>query len=233
MNKLSVMTAVCAVALGTALTGCSATATESKTETAASSSTPAAGTGASTTLAIPDLPTGPHKTIADYVAENKIIESAVNRGDPDAPKFDFVMPPDWRAAGNQKPEWAYGAIVYEKAKNPADPPFMTAIVSKLTGDVDPAKVLEYAPGLLENLPGYQQDGDFVRTAMSGFDAVGFQGSYLTDDKERRYIAQKTVVIPGKDGALFVLQLNADAPEGQQDAVLAAAKVIITESKITV
>ena len=49
---------------------------------------------------------------------------------------------------------------------------------------------------------------------------------------RRYIAQETVVIPGKDGALFVLQLNADAPEGQQQVVLDAAKVLNADSTIT-
>lgn len=226
MKKLSMTVAVCALTVGLALTGCSATATKDKTETSAASS-------ASTSLNVPDLPSGPHKTIADYVAENKIIESAVKRGDPGSPKFELAMPPDWRPAGKQKPEWAYGAIVYEKAKNRADPPFMTSIVSKLTGDVDTAKVLEYAPGLLENLPGYQQDGDFVRTAVSGFDAVGFQGSYLGDDDVRRYIAQKTIVVPGKDGAIYVVQLNADSPADQSDVVKAAAKVILEQSKITV
>jgi len=67
--------------------------------------------------------------------------------------------------------------------------------------------------------------------VSGFDAIQFQGSYLRDE-ERRYIAQETVVIPGADGALFVLQLNADAPAGQEDAVRAAARVINAETKIT-
>lgn len=45
------------------------------------------------------------------------------------------------------------------------------------------------------------------------------------------IAQKTVVIPGND-ALFVLQLNGDAPEGQKDVVIDAAEIIDEQTKIT-
>jgi hypothetical protein len=41
------------------------------------------------------------------------------------------------------------------------------------------------------------------------------------------------VIPGKDGAIFVLQLNADAPKDQGQVVRDAAKVINAETKITV
>ena len=108
---------------------------------------------------------------------------------------------------------------------------MTAIYSKLTGNVDAAKVLEYAPGMLENLPGYEQDGDFKKETLSGFESIAFQGSYLQDNV-RRYIAQKTVVIP-KGDALFVLQLNADAPLGQDDVIKEAAGVINRETKITV
>ncbi len=138
----------------------------------------------------------------------------------------------WALPGARKPDWAYGAIIYDKAKNPADPPFMTAIVNKLTGDVEAAKILEYAPGLLENLPGYQPDGEVDKTSLSGFDGIVFEGSYLQGDV-RRYIAQLTVIIPGSDGALFVLQLNADAPEGEEQVVRDAAQVIRSDTTITV
>jgi hypothetical protein len=178
------------------------------------------------------MPTGPNKTIADYINENKIIESPFNKDEPGAPVFNFPTPPDWALAGEQTPEWAYGAIVYQNPVNPEDPPFVLAIISKLTGDVDPAKILEFAPGLLQNLPGYEQDGDVEKITLSGFDGVEFQASYLKGE-ERRYIAQATVVIPGKDGAIFVLQLNADAPKDQGQVIRDAATVINAETKITV
>ena len=224
MKTMSVVSTVglCAVTLSVTLIGCS-TKTESKP--AASASSAASG------LAVPDMPTGPHMTINDYVDDNKIIETPVTKGEAGTPTIHFAMPPDWKAAGSRKPEWAYGAIIYDKAKDPADPPFMTAIYSKLTGNVDAAKVLEYAPGLLQNLPGYEQDGDFKKSQVSGFDATAFQGSYLRDNV-RRYIAQKTVVIP-KGGALFVLQLNADAPLGQDDVIHSAADMIARDSTISV
>jgi hypothetical protein len=71
-----------------------------------------------------------------------------------------------------------------------------------------------------------------KITLSGFDGVEFQASYLKGE-ERRYIAQATVVIPGKDGAIFVLQLNADAPKDQGQVIQDAATVINAETKITV
>jgi hypothetical protein len=223
MKKISALAGVCAVTAGLVLPGCSAK-TETKTETATESTT---ATSTTTSAA----PAAAKKTIADYVAENKIIETAIRQGDPGPPSFQFPIPPGWRAAGNQKPDWAYGAIVYEKAKDPADPPFMTAIISRLSGNVEAAKIFEYAPGLLQNLPGYEQDGEVQKSTLSGFEAIQFQGSYQRENT-RRYIAQKTAVIPEKDGSLVVLQLNADAPLGQDDVILEAATVIDAQTKIT-
>ena len=234
MKKLSMVTTVglCAMTLSVTLAGCNATKTENKPEASSAASSASSSAAASSTLAVPDMPTGPHKTIADYVNDNKIIETPYKKDEPGAPVFNFPTPPDWELAGSKTPEWAYGAIVYQKAANPADPPFVLAIISKLTGDVDPAKILEYAPGLLQNLPGYVQDGDVQKTTLSGFDSIKFQASYLKGE-ERRYIAQATVVIPGKDGAIFVLQLNADAQQDQGQVIRDAAKVINADTKITV
>lgn len=233
MKTISAVVALSAVAASVALGGCNATKTDSKPEASSATTSAAANAGSSSSeLAVPDLPSGPHKTIADYVDENKIIEAPVSKDEPGAPIIKFGLPPDWKPAGNRKPEWAYGAIIYDKAADPADPPFITAIFNRLSGNVDPAKVLEYAPGLLQNLPGYSQDGDVKKTTLGGFDGIVFQGSYMQDDK-RRYVAQKTVVIPGKDGAVFVLQLNADAPLGQDQVILDAGEVIDRDTTITV
>lgn len=225
MKKISALASVGAVAASLLLAGCN-----SKTETTTQTATTAESTAATSTTTSA-APAAVKKTIADYVAENKIVETAIKQGDPGPPSFQFPMPPGWRPAGNQKPEWAYGAIVYEKAEDPADPPFMTAIISRLSGNVEAAKIFEYAPGLLQNLPGYEQDGEIQKSTLGGFEAIQFQGSYQRENT-RRYIAQKTAVIPEKDGSLVVLQLNADAPLGQDDVILEAAKVIDAETKIT-
>ena len=234
MKKMSMITTVglCAATLSVTLAGCNATKTEVKSEASSAASSAASGAASSSAAATPDMPAGPNKTIADYVNDNKIIETPFKKDEPGAPVFDFPTVPGWELAGAKTPTWAYGAIVYQKAVNPNDPPFVTAIISKLTGDVDPAKILEYAPGMLQNLPGYTQDGDVQKSTVSGFDATEFQATYLRGD-ERRYIAQETIVIPGKDGAVFVLQFNADAPQDQGQVVRDAAKVINADTKITV
>ena len=231
MKKMSMVTTVglCAVTLSVTLAGCNATKTEVKSEASSAASSVAASSSAAAT---PDMPAGPNKTIADYVNDNKIIETPFKKDEAGAPVFDFATPPDWELAGAKTPAWAYGAIVYQKAANPNDPPFVTAIISKLTGDVEPAKVLEYAPGMLQNLPGYTQDGDGQKSTVSGFDSIKFQATYLRGD-ERRYIAQETIVIPSKDGAVFVVQLNADAPQDQGQVVRDAAAMINADTKITV
>src|SRR5690606_37603861 len=126
------------------------------------------------------------------------------------PDFDFPLPPGWSDAGEATPDWAYGAIGYDQPNDPNDPPDMYAIASKLTGDVDPAKILELAPQQLEEMEDFKPMGEPARSTLSGFDAVEFAGTY-EHDGQRRFVAQKTVVVPASDG-LFVLQLNGDSLE---------------------
>ena len=63
--------------------------------------------------------------------------------------------PGGQDAGNRTPEWAYGAILSSDPAMAQDPPTIIALVSRLTGNVDPAKILEFAPGEIKNLPGYE------------------------------------------------------------------------------
>lgn len=237
MNKMTaVATAgLAAVSLSFALVGCgSDSKTESKSSTSTSTSTSSAtSTSKSTeTSASPTQAAGKNKTIQDYMKENQITEKPVKRGDPGSPKIDLAMPPGWSDAGQQTPDWAYGAIVFDKPQDPADPPSIISIVSKLTGNVDPQKVLEFAPGELQNLPGWTPlgDGGANKSTLSGFDAVQLGGNYTKDGK-KRIIAQKTVVIPVQDG-LYVLQMNADALDGQEGPLMDATNVIDEKTTIT-
>ena len=220
-----------AISLSVALVGCGSK-TETKTSTSTSTSTsPSTSTSTKTTASSsPTQAAGPNQTIRDYLKENNIQETAVQRGDPGAPTIDLPFPPDWSDAGQQTPEGAYGAIVYDKPEDPSDPPSIIALVSKLTGNVDPAKILEFAPGELKNLPQYEPLGDINESTLSGFDAVQLGGMYVKDGK-KRIIAQKTVVIPGSDG-LYVLQMNASALDGQEGPLMDATSVIDDETTIT-
>ena len=66
--------------------------------------------------------------------------------DTTAPRVDLPLPPGWADAGPNTPEWSLGAIIYSTPTDPANPPNIIAVMSKLTGNVDPAKIVEYAPG---------------------------------------------------------------------------------------
>ena len=221
--------AVAAVAIGIGLSGCGS---DTKSERSASKQTFAASS-TTTSKAAPTSSApaaGAKKTIVDYIKENGIVESPVPRGDAGAPTIDLPFPPGWEDAGSRTPEWAYGAIVSSDPAMAQDPPTIIALVSKLTGNVDPAKILEYAPGEIKNLPGYDGAAEGSPSTLAGFDATQIGGTY-TKDGVKRAIAQKTVVIPGQD-ALYVLQLNADGTEDQMGALTDARSVIDEQTTIT-
>jgi hypothetical protein len=233
MNKMTaVATAgLAAASLSFALVGCgSDSKTETTTSTSTSTSTATSTSKSTETSASPSPAAGGAKTIQDYLKANNIQETPVKRGDPGSPNIDLAMPPGWSDAGGQTPDWAYGAIVLDNPQDRADPPSIIAIVSKLTGNVDPKQVLELAPGELENLPQWEPLGEPNSSTLSGFDAVQLGGNYVKDGK-KRIIAQKTVVIPGKDG-LYVLQMNADALDGQEGPLMEATGVIDEKTTIT-
>ena len=168
-------------------------------------------------------------TLVDYIRENGLVETPVKRGDPGSPTLNLPIPPGWEDAGARAPQWAFGAIVVSDPAAGTEPPTVTAVFSKLTGDVDPARILQLAPNEIRNLPGYDGPSNGKMSTLGGFDAVQIGGSYLKDDK-RWLVAQKTVVIPGRNGA-FVLQLNAEAPDGQASILNDATSVIDDKTTI--
>jgi hypothetical protein len=225
--------AIAAIAIGIGLSGCGS---DTKSEPSTSKQTSAASSSATTSKAAPAVPApapaaaSPNKTIVDYIKENNITEAPVHRGDPGAPTIDLPSPPGWEDAGSRTPAWAYGAIVSTDPAMAPDPPTIIALVSKLTGPVDPAKILEYAQGEIKNLPGYEGADAGSPSKLAGFDATQIGGMYAKDGVKRA-IAQKTVVIPGQD-ALFVLQLNADGTEDQMRAMIDATSAIDKQTTIT-
>jgi hypothetical protein len=228
---------VTAAAFGIALAGCGSDSGSSEASSSSASSsaeTSSSEEDTTTEEATPSespAPTGTNKTIAEYIKEAGITEAPVKRGDPGSPTVNLPTPPGWEDAGAQTPDWAWGAILYNQPPvSPDGPPSVIAIMSKLTGNVDPAKILEYAPGEVKNLPGYENQGDGNESTLGGFDAYQIGGAYVKDGV-KRVIAQKTVVIPGADG-LFVLQLNADGTEDQLPTLMDVTGAIDEETTIT-
>jgi hypothetical protein len=228
-------TTAIAAAVAIVLSGCgSDTKTEpsasSKTSTSSSTSAKAAPSSKPKVAPRDEDAKGPNPTIASYIAENNIQEAPVKRGDPGSPTIDLPFPPDWEDAGADTPDWAYGAIVYTGPDAGDYTPSIVALVSKLTGNVDPQKIIDLAPGELNNLPGWKPLNEGEPSTLGEYPAFQLGGTW-TQDGETKIVAQKTVVIPGSDG-LYVLQLNADGLESQKEIIGAATDVIDSETKIT-
>jgi Probable lipoprotein LpqN len=221
--------AIAAIAIGIGLSGCGSD-TKSEPSTSKQTSTEASATSSKAAPTTSAAASGPNKTIVDYIKENNITETPVHRGDPGSPTINLPFPPGWEDAGSRTPDWAYGAILFSDPAMAQDPPTIIALVSKLTGNVDPAKILEFAPGEIRNLPGYDGANEGSPSTLGGFDATQVGGTY-TKDGVKRAIAQKTVVIPGQDG-LYVLQLNADGTEDQMGPLMDATSAIDEQTTIT-
>jgi Probable lipoprotein LpqN len=226
-----------AAAVAIILSGCgSGTKTEPSTSTSASKTT-----STTTSAKAAPLPKskvaprdedakGPNPTIASYIAENNIQETPAKRGDAGTPTIDLPLPDGWESAGADTPDWAYGAIVYTGPEAGEYTPSIVALVSKLTGKVDPQKIIDLAPGELNNLPGWKAMNEGQASTLGDYPAYQLGGTW-TQDGRTKIVAQKTVVIPGSDG-LYVLQLNADGLEDQADIIGAATDVIDEQTKIT-
>ncbi len=235
--KASALTGVAAAvtALAVVLSGCGS---DTKTATSSSSSTETSKTSSSKSSTSKKKPTvapreedaaGPNPTIASYIKENGITETAVHMGDPGAPTINLPVPEGWEPAGEDTPEWAFGAIVYTGPESAEYTPSIVALVSKLTGDVDPQTIVDLAPGELNNLAGYKPLNEGAPSTLGEYPAYQLGGTWDSDGVTK-IVAQKTVVIPAEDG-LFVLQLNADGLEDQAELVGAATDVIDSDTTI--
>ncbi len=177
-----------------------------------------------------EAPSGPNYTIADYIQEARLEETPIQPGTPNAPTIDLPFPPGWENAGQDTPDWAYGAIVYTGPEAATYTPSFIALLSKLEGNVDAQKLIDSAGGELRNLPGFKPLTEGKVTTLSGFPAYQLGGTF-TKDGGTYLVAQKTTVIPGRDG-MYILQINADGTEDQFDIIGAATQVIDDQTKIT-
>jgi hypothetical protein len=227
-------TAAIAAALAVALSGCgSDTKTEPTTtsaQTTTTTSAKAAPTSKQKVAPREEDAAGPNPTIASYIQENNIQEAPVKRGDPGSPTIDLPVPDGWELAGADTPEWAYGAIVYTGPEAAEYTPSIVALVSKLTGNVDPQQIIDLAPGELNNLPGWEAWNEGATSTLGEYPAYQLGGTWVQDGL-KKIVAQKTVVIPGSDG-LYVLQLNADGLENQMDVIGPATLDIDEKTTIT-
>lgn len=216
---------VAALTLSALLAGCGSATTTESTPSVVETSTPTPT--AAPTSAAPVA--GMHNTLQDYLAANEITETAVKRGDPGAPTVDLPRLEGWTAP-NPLPADAYGAINYDTPAATENPPRILATLTKLTGDVDPQRVLALAPNAVRNLPGYQGPSEPNREKLDNHDSVVIGGMY-DKDGTTVLVAQKTVLIP-TDGGLYVLQIKASGEEADAAPLIDATSAIDEDTKIT-
>ena len=229
--------AAIAAALAVMLSGCgSDTKTTPSASASASKSTSATPSAKAAPSPKPKVAprdedaAGPNPTIASYIKDNNIQEAPVKLGDPGSPTIDLPVPDGWELAGDDTPEWAYRAIIYNGPDTGEYTPSIVALMSKLTGNVDPQTIIDLAPGELNNLPGWSAMNEGEVSTLGEYPAYQLGGTW-TQDGQTKIVAQKTVVIPGSDG-LYVLQLNADGLADQKEIIGAATDVIDSQTTIT-
>ena len=127
---------------------------------------------------------GPNPTIASYIVENNIQETPVKRGDPGSPTIDLPIPEGWEPAGENTPEWAYGAIIYTGPEAAEYSPSIVALVSKLTGNVDPQRIIDLAPGELQNLPGWVASNEGENSTLGDYPAFQLGGTWARRVRRR-------------------------------------------------
>lgn len=219
---------VFALAFTPALAGCGKSSTVATSTSSATSATSSASSTTSSAAPVTSsvASAGPNPTIDDYIKANNIQETVIHHADP-GPTIDLPVPQGWTKIP-ESDSAPYGGITFSGAASPADPPTIVAILAKLTGNLDPAKIIAAAPGEVKNLPQYTGDGGEPGD-LGGFSGYQISGTYAKNGVQRS-IAQKTVVIPGADG-LYVLQLNADGPQAEQGPLFDAASVIDQQTTI--
>lgn len=145
--------------------------------------------------------------------------------------MDIDRPAGWDSAGDDTPDYAYGALVYtgEGAQNMSYTPNIIALVSRLDGPVDPDKLLKLAGGEVKNLPGFESVGEEAGES-AGFPAFRIAGTYDMQGGKAAF-GQETVVFKGPDG-LYVLQINATSDESQGHELFQALEAVDKSLKIT-
>jgi hypothetical protein len=215
--------AIAALTLAVGLAGCDSNKndTKSSTSSSASSSSKSSSSSATSTSA---QASGSNETIDDYLKKNNVTSTKIPPDDPNSPAIGLPDIDGWKPLQEEKDP----TIAFSNATDPSDPPKIQAILFKLSGDVDEDQFLAAASGEVKNLPGFS-GGDGSRSTLAGFPASQISGPYTAGGKSR-VAGQKTVLIKSDKG-VFVLQLSADSPDADKNALADAMNVVDEKTTI--
>lgn len=201
---------------------------DTSTTSSRSSSSRSTSTTSSDTTTRPS--NGLQPTIADYVSDSGATETAITPSDKDVPALFVPIPPGWAdMPAKDVPDGYYGGATYSGTEFASQTPKILALYHKLVGDVDTDKLLDAAPGELENLNGWQPDGAGSRTTIGGHPGYRLSGTWA-DGGTIRVIAQMTAVAPMNDG-LYILQINAYAMPESKTVLDTALDVVFAQTTI--
>jgi serine/threonine protein kinase len=172
---------------------------------------------------------GNYQTIATYLKSNNIPEALVHRNEPGAPAVTLPMPPGWVDAGPQTPAFAYASIVYNGPSAGGYRPSATALISRLGPNADAQKILDFAPGELNNLPGFTATDTGTPGTVDGHKSFQIAGSWNSNGVTK-LITQNTVVIQDGTG-LYVMQINIDGVADQAEIIKQITEAIDRDTKI--
>ena len=226
---------VAGVALAVTVCALGASACDSDSKPAATSSATSSSAASTSAAAAPNpsassAPAAPKKTIQDYLREKNITAQVLHPGSPGAPTLTLPLPQGWVGEGPAKPEGAWSASKFDDPATKADPPTIVIKVTKLPGG-NADEVLQYAPGELQNLHNWQDAGTNCNATLGGFKACQVGGMYTQDGKDR-LTAQKTAAIPAKDG-VYLVQINANGSKDTIGPLMDATAAIDKSLTITV
>jgi len=172
---------------------------------------------------------GNYQTIATYLKSNNIPEALVHRNEPGGPVVTLPMPTGWVDAGPQTPAFAYQSIVYNGPSAGNYRPSATALISRLGPNADAQKILDFAPGELNNLPGFAATDTGTPGTVDGHKSFQIAGSWNSNGVTK-LITQNTVVIQDGTG-LYVMQINIDGVADQAEIIKQITEAIDRDTKI--
>ncbi|MDR3665011.1 MAG: LpqN/LpqT family lipoprotein [Mycobacterium sp.] len=172
---------------------------------------------------------GNYQTIATYLKSNNIPETLIHRNDPGAPVVNLPMPAGWTDAGPQTPAFAYQSIVYTGPGAAEYRPSATALISRLGPPAEAQKIIDFAPGELNNLPGFAPTDTGTPGTVDGHQSFQLSGTWNSNGVTK-IITQNTVMIQDATG-LYVMQINIDGVTSQAEIIKQITAAIDHDTKI--
>jgi hypothetical protein len=174
------------------------------------------------------------RTIAGYMLLHGIkVMPPLHKGDPGAPTIDSPLLFGWDpVAPDIEAKYAYNEIAYTAAGagEASAAASITTILAHLVGVVDPKNIIDFAPGELEEWPGFKL-AETKPCIVQSYPGYLIAGTW-DNNGQTQFVGQLTVVIPASDGA-YLLQFELNCLESQRLSTYDEFRMFATETKIAV